>query len=50
MGDGIAGPVRRQQEAVDARNKRISLGGGPKLEEVEQRECEEEERNAPDGA
>ncbi|QYS98305.1 hypothetical protein H0G86_005492 [Trichoderma simmonsii] len=50
VSDGVGRPVRREQKAVDADDGGVSLGCGPKLQEVKGGEGEEEEGHAPDGA
>lgn len=48
VGDGVGGPVGGQEEGVDAGLGRVEGGGGPELEEVEEREGGKEEREAPE--
>lgn len=50
VGDGVGRPVCREQKAVDAGDGGVTLGGGPKLQEVKGGEGEQEEGDAPDGA
>lgn len=49
VGDVIGGAVLRQQERGDLGGARVVAGGGPELEEVEEREDADEEGHAPEG-
>lgn len=50
VGDCVSRPVRRQEEAVDGGHGGVPLGRGPEFEEMERRQGQEEEWDAPEGA
>ena len=49
VGDGVGGPVGGEEEAVDAGDEGVAVGGGPELEEVEDGQGDQEEGRAPEG-
>ncbi|KHN99672.1 uncharacterized protein MAM_02525 [Metarhizium album ARSEF 1941] len=48
VGDGVRGPICREQEGVDRGLGGVGRGGGPELEEVERGQGAEEEGDAPE--
>lgn len=48
VGDGVGGPVGRQEEGVDRGLGGVCGGGGPELEEVEGGQGAEEQGHAPE--